>query len=225
MSPEGRGRQRGYSLVALMAAITLMSIAIAVALPTWKYVIQNEREEELIFRGGQIADAIRRYQTKNGNALPASMDVLVKGKFLRKAYKDPMTKDGEWRLIRQGETLGGAAGAARAPGSSPSASPSPTSSLRPSPSPSPGGMVGARAGFALGGSVGVFVGVATKATGKSIRLYNNRDQYDQWWFIAGQPRVVGRTVVSPQQTGPGQGQPQGRPGGTPQQTGPRPPNR
>jgi type II secretory pathway pseudopilin PulG len=200
-----------------------MSIAIAVALPAWKYVIQNEREEELIFRGGQIADAIRRYQTKNGNALPASMDVLVKGKFLRKAYKDPMTADGSWRLIRQGETLGGAAGAARAPGS-PSASPSPTSSPRPSPSPSPGGMVGSRAGSVPGGqTIGVFVGVATKATGKSIRLYNNRDQYDQWWFIAGQPRVVGRQVVSPQQTGqPGRPGGPGAVGGTQQQTGPRP---
>ena len=219
----GRGSQRGYSLVALMAAITLMSIAIAVALPAWKYVIQNEREEELIFRGGQIADAIRRYQTKNGNALPASMDVLVKGKFLRKAYKDPMTADGSWRLIRQGETLGGAAGAVRAPGS-PSASPSPTSSTRPSPSPSPGGMVGSRAGSVLGGqTIGAFVGVATKATGKSIRLYNNRDQYDQWWFIAGQPRVVGRQVVSPQQTGqPARPGGAGGVGGTQQQTGPRP---
>jgi type II secretory pathway pseudopilin PulG len=221
VSAARRARQRGYSLVALMAGITLMSIAIAVALPAWKYVIQNEREEELLFRGGQIADAIRRFQTKNGNALPASMEVLVKGKFLRKAYKDPMTKDGEWRLIRQGETLGGAAGGPRAPGA-PSASPLPGASPRPSPSPSPGGLAG-RLGTAFGAqSVGVFVGVATKATGKSIRLFNNRDQYEQWWFIAGQPRVVGRTVVSPQQTGPGQGLPQGRPGGTQQPAGPRP---
>ena len=94
-------REAGYSLVAVMAAITIMSIASAAALPAWKYVMQNEREEELIFRGGQIADAIRRFQTKNGNALPASMDVLVKGKFLRKPFKDPMSKTGEWRLLRQ----------------------------------------------------------------------------------------------------------------------------
>jgi type II secretory pathway pseudopilin PulG len=215
VSLGSRERQRGYSLVALMAVITLMSITLAIALPAWKYVIQNEREEELIFRGGQIADAIRRYQTKNGNALPASLEVLVKGKFLRKAYKDPMTKDGAWRLIRQGETLTGA-GAGFAPGS-PSGSPAPGARPSASPSPTTFGSQG-RTTSGSGGSIGVFVGVATRATGKSIRLFNNRDQYDQWWFIAGQPRVVGRQLVSPQVGQPGQ---PGRPGGAQQQTGPQ----
>jgi len=201
-------RERGYSLVALMAAITLMSIATAGALPAWKYVVMNEREEELIFRGGQIADAIRRFQTKNGNALPASIDVLVKGKYLRKAYKDPMRKDGQWRLLRQGETMPGGGGT-RPPGT-----PSPAPGARPSPSPSPStGPLGQRAGT-VGGSVGAIVGVASRSAEKSIRLFNNRDRYDEWWFVAGQPRVVGRQLVSAPQIG----QP-GRPGQ--QQPGPR----
>lgn len=197
-------RERGYSLVALMAAITLMSIATAAALPAWKYVVQNEREEELIFRGGQIADAIRRFQTKNGNALPASIDVLVKGKYLRKPFKDPMAADGQWRLIRQGETLVGGAGT-RPPGT-------PATAPRASPSPSPSPASGSRvASAAAGTSVGAFLGVASRSTEKSIRLFNNRERYDQWWFVAGQPRVVGRQLVSAPQIGqpgrPGQQQP------------------
>jgi len=205
-----RWRERGYSLVAVMAAITIMSIATAIALPAWKYVIKNEREQELIFRGGQIADAVRRFQTKNGNALPASLDVLVKGRFLRKAYKDPMTSDGQWKLVRQGEAMPGGGGT-RPPGTP---SPSPGAVPSPSPSPSSGSLL-QRAGTATGtpgSSVGVFIGVASRSAEKSIRLFNNRDRYDQWWFVAGQPRVVGRQLVSPAQVG----QP-GRPGQQPQQ--------
>ena len=114
----------GYTLVMLMASVTIMLIMMAAAVPSWRYVMKNDAEEELIFRGGEIADAIARYQQRNGNALPPSLEVLVKGKFLRREYKDPMTKHGKWRLIRQGEGLGavrppagaGAAGTTGPPG-------------------------------------------------------------------------------------------------------------
>ena len=69
-----------------------MLIAMGVAAPTWQHVMQDDREQELLYRGGAIADSIARYQKKNGGALPVSLDVLVKGRFLRRAYKDPMTK-------------------------------------------------------------------------------------------------------------------------------------
>ena len=93
-------------MVALMAAVAIMMIMLAAAAPSWRYVMRNDAEEELIFRGGEIADAIARYQKRNGNALPPSLEVLVKGKFLRRPYKDPMTKHGRWRFIRPGEVVG-----------------------------------------------------------------------------------------------------------------------
>jgi type II secretory pathway pseudopilin PulG len=91
-----------------MAGITMMLIVMGVAAPTWQHVMQDDREQELLFRGGEIADAIGRFQKKNGGAAPVSLEVLVKGRFLRKAYKDPMTRDGHWRFLRQGEALGAA---------------------------------------------------------------------------------------------------------------------
>lgn len=205
--------ERGYALAALLATITVMMILMAAAVPSWKYVVKNEKEEELIFRGGQIADAIRRFQAKNGNALPASLDVLVKGKFLRKAYTDPMVKDGKWRLIRQGEPIPAAGGAPRAPGASPAPSPSP--SARPGTAPT--------SPFATGGagtSVGAFVGVASLSTEPSLRLFNNREKYSEWFFIAGQPRVVGKQVIAAPQQLPGGAGP--RPPGS-QQPSQRPP--
>jgi len=200
-APEANRRQRGYALVALLVAVSIMLIAMAVGAPAWKYVTRDAKEEELIFRGGQIADAIGRFQRKNANALPASIDQLVQGRDLRKAYKDPMTKDGEWRLLRQGEAvLPGAAAPGRARGS-----PAPFGSPTPAPSPSPS--------LGSGGSlsVGPFVGVASRSTEKGIRLFNGREHYNEWLFVVNGPRVVGRTNVVPQVPGPRQ---QGIPGGT-----------
>jgi type II secretory pathway pseudopilin PulG len=177
-SRRASGACAGFALAALLVAITVMSIAMAAAAPTWKWVVQNDREQELLFRGYQIADAVRRYQAKNGNALPTSLDVLVKGKFLRKAYPDPMTKDGKWHLVRQGEPIPGAATPTR-PGA---ASPSPSPSASPSPSVS-GSSLGAP-----GTSTGGIVGVASLSSAESLRRFNNRDHYNEWFFVAGQTR-------------------------------------
>ena len=100
-----RRGESGFSLVVLMAGITITLILMSAAVPSWQYVMQDDKEQEMLFRGAQIADSIGRYQKKNGGALPVSLEVLVKGKFLRKAYKDPMMRDGKWRFIRQGEAL------------------------------------------------------------------------------------------------------------------------
>ena len=102
---ERRRPEAGYSMVALLAAVAIMMVMMAAAVPSWRYVMRNDAEEELLFRGGEIADAIARYQRRNGNALPPSLEVLVKGKFLRRAYKDPMTKHGRWRFLRPGEAV------------------------------------------------------------------------------------------------------------------------
>ena len=178
-----RGGERGFSLVMLLAGITVMMIVMGAAVPTWRYVMQDDREQELYFRGDQIARAVEEYQRKNGNAYPPSLDVLVKGRYLRKAYKDPMTKDGKWRVVRPGETVmvsapGGASPAFGAP-------------------------------QPLGGtSIGLMAGVASLSKQDSLRLFNGRTRYDQWVFLAGQPRRLGRN------TGPMPGMPGNVPGVT-----------
>jgi len=66
---------RGFSLVIVLAGITVMMILMGVAVPTWRYVMQDDREQELYFRGDQIARAVEEYQRKNANAFPPSFDV------------------------------------------------------------------------------------------------------------------------------------------------------
>ena len=179
------GGDAGYSLVALMASITIMMILMSAAMPSWRYIMKNDREEELLFRGGEIADAIVRFQKKNGNAFPTSLDQLVKGKFLRKPYKDPMTPDGKWRLVHQGETVAPVTNPGQ-PGGRPGASPTPS----PTPTPRPAGP-----GVATGTTLGPIIGVASNSRDKSLRIFNGRTQYNEWVFAAGQPRIIGKPAT------------------------------
>jgi type II secretory pathway pseudopilin PulG len=180
----------GYSLVALVAAISVMLILMTAAVPYWRYVMKNDREEELLFRGGEIADAIARYQRRNGNALPPSLEVLVKGRFLRHAYKDPMTKDGKWHFLRPGEAIGPVVPGAPRPGGTGSTT---TTTTRPTAFSRPGQ------------TLGVIQGVASTSTEKSLRVFNGRTRYDEWLFLPGQPRVIGRAraVRAPGPIAPG----------------------
>jgi type II secretory pathway pseudopilin PulG len=181
---EGAG-QAGFSLVFLLGSITVMLIVMGAAVPTWRYIMKNDREEELYFRGDQIARAVERYQKKNGNALPVSLEIMVKGHFLRKVYKDPMTKDGKWRLVHPGEAL--------IPGSRPGASPPPGLSPQAGATPQTGfpGLAGSSPGGRGGPVQGAILGVASTSTDKSLKLMNGRSRYDQWLFLAGQPRLLG----------------------------------
>ena len=168
------------SLVALIASVTIMMILMGAAVPSWKYLMKNDREEELLYRGGEIADAIVRFQKKNGNAYPTSLEQLVKGKFLRKLYKEPMSKDGKWRLVHPGQ----AGAPVTTPGQGPTDKNAPTTTT---PTTRPSGQ-----GVATGTTLGPIIGVSSTSTEKSLRIFNGRTQYNEWVFAAGQPRVIGR---------------------------------
>ncbi|MEM7583810.1 MAG: hypothetical protein AAF560_10555 [Acidobacteriota bacterium] len=108
-------RSAGYNLVVLAVAVTVLNILVAQALPLWSYVVQKQKEEELIFRGLQYAEAIRVFQTRQGR-LPTKLEELIKvePRSIRKLYKNPMSDDGSWDLIfqdsvdpRRGQNLGG----------------------------------------------------------------------------------------------------------------------
>jgi len=186
---SARRGDAGYALVALLATVATMLILMAAAGPYWKYLMKNDAEEELLFRGGEIADAIGRYQRRNGNALPASLEVLVKQKFLRKEYKDPMTKDGKWRFLRPGDALlsglPGVPGAPTQPGMGGATTTTTTTTTRPSAFSQPSQGIGTG-----------FQGVATTNTDKSLRVFNGRTKYNEWLFVAGQPRVIGRAPTA-----------------------------
>jgi type II secretory pathway pseudopilin PulG len=93
MTRHERDSESGYVLLGIVILLVILGIGMGAAVPVWQHVMQREKEEELIWRGFQYAQAIERYQKKYPGAFPPNLEVLVKEKFLRKLYKDPM-KDG-----------------------------------------------------------------------------------------------------------------------------------
>ena len=101
-------------MAALLVGIAIMGIVASMAIPAWRAAAKREKEAELIFRAGQVAHAIEKFRRKvGGGAYPPDLDFLVRQKYLRKKYKDPMTKDGEWRIVTPQELQAGGVGTGR----------------------------------------------------------------------------------------------------------------
>ncbi len=99
-----RGGEQGYVLLVFIFFAALLFVGLGAMLRTASFEGRRQREEELIFRGLQYQHALQLYFRKFGR-YPSSLDDLEKSngiRFLRKRYKDPMTKEGEWRLVHIG---------------------------------------------------------------------------------------------------------------------------
>lgn len=98
---SGWNREPGYALIALMITVAVILVSLSAAIPSLYQEAQRQREQELIFRGNQYARAIFLFQQKMGR-YPVSVKEMVQSnglRFLRKPYRDPMTRGGNWRFI------------------------------------------------------------------------------------------------------------------------------
>src|SRR5664279_2127920 len=104
LSSARRQRDGGYLLLAILLMMALMIIAATIVAPRMVQQIKRDREEEMIHRGTEYARAIKKFYKKNGR-YPAGMDDLDKGqvRYLRKRFKDPLSKDGKWKLLNYGD--------------------------------------------------------------------------------------------------------------------------
>jgi type II secretory pathway pseudopilin PulG len=198
-------------MAALLVSLAVMSVLMSVAMPVWRHEARREKEAELAFRGEQYARAIALYRSKNANNFPPSVDVLVQGKYLRKKYKDPMSPDGEFRIV----PLGGQAGqigtqqpGAGAPGPGGRGTAPQVPGGRGIQPQAPPTSQAPTAGAASGG----IIGVASKSTETSIRIYKGQTRYDQWPFTFNMANRPGAQVPGAQAPGMPGGRGQGRPG-------------
>ena len=104
---ELRTQNSGFTYVALLVAIVIIGISMGAAGKYWSFVMQREREEELLFRGSQYRQAIERYYfAKAPNAYPQNIEQLLKDdrfpqakRHLRQQYRDPVTGE-EFEVFR-----------------------------------------------------------------------------------------------------------------------------
>ncbi|HYE72990.1 MAG TPA: hypothetical protein VEF04_06660, partial [Blastocatellia bacterium] len=115
---QKKNQERGYAMLSLLAAMTIAVIALGSAIEPIKHRMQREREEEMLWRGAQVADAINKYFQMRGGQFPMSLptkledltaEYNINGKKIHlvrpSAMKDPMMGDGEWKPVRLGDPL------------------------------------------------------------------------------------------------------------------------
>jgi general secretion pathway protein G len=111
-----KAKLRGFTLVEMIVAITILMILTGMAIPLARVTIKRERERELRHALWEMRDAIDRYkdaadrgafQIKVGSeGYPPDLQTLVDGvdvngkklRFLRHIPEDPMTGGTEWGM-------------------------------------------------------------------------------------------------------------------------------
>ncbi len=167
-----RSGEAGFTLIAMMVMLAILSIMMGVAVQTVTFQMKREKEAELIFRGNQYVEAIRIYKVKYGR-FPMSLKEIWKAKprVIRKKWKDPMTDSLNWGLVYLDTGT-----KVRLPGATPTPAPSPTPAV----------------GTGFGqptGRLGPIIGVYSRSREKSIKVYNGRRRYCDWKFEYKPPKV------------------------------------
>lgn len=183
-----KSSEAGYSLVVLVIAVTVLNILVAAMLPLWSTAIKREKEEELIFRGFQYAEAIRVFRQRYQHPPNRLEELLeVKPRCIRQLWKDPMTEDGKWALIFENQPQGPLRvqppaddqrqrGDRDRPGED--EEPQEDDDGRP--------QLGIRKGQEV--QVGPIIGVRSRSSEKSMILLFGRERYDEWQFTEAQLR-------------------------------------
>jgi len=218
---------RGYVLLGLLLTMALLIIAAAVVVPSITFEIRRDREEELIHRGAQYSRAIRAYVKKSGR-YPTRIEELQQPgglKFLRKAYKDPIT-GGDFRLLHMNDITGLPSGIPNlnSSSSSPNDSGQPdsnsgdnpdSSNESPNPDDASNGQPAAQKTPATpppgtpptlksigtmntGAPSGLLiVGVASKSKSQSIREFDHKNHYKDWLFFFDPKYDRGQEIKGP----------------------------
>jgi type II secretory pathway pseudopilin PulG len=187
MVSRRRSGESGFTLAALAVVVTVLGVMLAMALPFWSTYIQREKEEELIFRGLQYAEAIRLFERRFGRD-PVRLEELieVKPRCIRQLWKDPITDSKNWGLVFAGAAgrRGGPRGQAPEPTGPTGIGPESDTTPR-----DPVGSAGSKPAAdgeqddgAQSPQRGPIQGVFSRSTKKAIKVFLDRSQYNQWLF-------------------------------------------
>src|SRR3954451_12029064 len=172
-----RGSEEGYNMVMLIVALTVLNILVAAMLPLMSTEIQREKEEELVFRGFQYAEAIRVFHIRF-QRYPNKLEELIEinPRCIRQLWKDPMTKDGKWGLIFQNQ---GVPVQSQNPEGQ---QPRPVNPQNPEGQPDDGRDENGLPKQGDEVAIGPIVGVYSKSPKTSHLVFYGHERYDEWRF-------------------------------------------
>jgi type II secretory pathway pseudopilin PulG len=183
-----RRRSAGFTMVALVIGMLILTITIAAVGPALGMIGRREREQELMFRGKQYARAIGLFQRRYGR-YPNTLKELYENnpRTIRKLWKDPICNCSDWYLLilnsPDANPLLGGAGAPAPPVGGPRPTPTPT--------PPPAGSFGSPQ------AAGPIVGVRSKVHKEALTAWRGQTYYDQWRFIVGDADREGTGAFDP----------------------------
>lgn len=104
------GASAGFTYITALVFVVIIGITLTTAGSVWTTVLQKEREQELLFAGDQIKRAIQAFykETPGGRMpeYPRSLQELLKDsrylsqkRYLRRVYRNPMSRDGKWEFV------------------------------------------------------------------------------------------------------------------------------
>lgn len=108
---------RGYALMMALLAVVAVSLATVVAVSNARVEAQREHEEQLLWAGNQIRQALWRYSTlpvakTAGTQYPQKLEELLEDhrlpsvvRHLRRIYPDPFTGKADWVLELDGDRI------------------------------------------------------------------------------------------------------------------------
>ena len=191
--------QDGFTILGLLVAVAVINIGLGIAATSWVTIDRRADEAELIWRGQQYVRALNCHQQATGG-LPEELSELLESDCIRALYPDPMSADGEWRILRQGdpELQPNQAGQgeflemnimelearqdSRSQGGRRQGGLQ-SDSFRQSFDRFRALSESLRARFAGNNRI---VGVMSTKTGEALRLYKEESTYDKWRFVVGQ---------------------------------------
>lgn len=108
---ECRAGQQGFVYIALLIGMAIMGIGLGATSEVWTQTRQREKEQELLFVGNQIRQAISRFYLQsppNARRFPTNLEELTQDlrtpdkpqRYLRKVYADPITGSTSWGELR-----------------------------------------------------------------------------------------------------------------------------
>jgi type II secretory pathway pseudopilin PulG len=156
-------KNKGFVFISALVIVVIMSILITMITKSWTYQIKRSNEEELIYIGEHYARAIRNFHLQH-KRYPFKLKELIetKPRYLRKLYKDPITKD-DLEIIRLSDVLSGKLQKGK------------TNNRQSTPPP-----VSFSSQKLTSGQI---VGVYSKSKEKPFKNYQKGDFYSDWKFL------------------------------------------